>query len=52
MPKLFVLVEGLKPWDEQSIGESSSCPAFGIEAWLMEIRTMPQIAVWTNKATT
>jgi hypothetical protein len=45
MPKLFVLVEGLEPWDEQSIGELSSCLAFGIEVWLMAIRTMPQIAV-------
>jgi hypothetical protein len=52
MPKLFVLVEGLELWDEQSIGESSLCPAFGIEVWLMAIRTMPQIAVRTNKATT
>jgi hypothetical protein len=52
MPKLFVLVEGLELWDEWSIGESSSCPAFKIEAWLMAIRTMRQITVWTNKATT
>lgn len=52
MSKLFVLVEGLELWDEGSIGESLSCPAFGIETWLMAIRTMCQIAVWTNKATT
>jgi hypothetical protein len=52
MPKLFVLVEGLELWDERSIGKSLSCLAFGIEAWLMAIRTMPQIAVQTNKATT
>ena len=52
MPKLFVLVEGLEPWDEQSIGELLSCPAFGIEMWFMAIRTMCQIAVRTNKATT
>lgn len=50
--KLFVLVEGLEPWDERSIGESSSCPAFGIETWLMAIRTICQIAVRTNKTTT
>ena len=52
MSKLFVLVEGLEPWDEWSIGESSSRLAFGIETWLMAIRTMCEIAVRTNKATT
>ena len=52
MSKLFILVEGLEPWDERSINESSSCLAFGIEMWLMAIRTMCQIAVRTNKATT
>ena len=52
LPKLFVSVEGLEPWDERSIGESSSCPAFGIKTWLMAIRTVRQIAVRTNKATT
>ena len=52
MSKLLVLVEGLEPWDEWSIDESLSCPAFGIETWLMAIRTMRQIAVQTNKTTT
>ena len=40
LSKLFVLVEGLEPWDEQTLGESLSCPAFGIKTWLMAIRTM------------
>ena len=40
LSKLFVLVEGLEPWDEWSISESSSRPTFGIETWLMAIRTM------------
>src|SRR5277367_6602812 len=52
MSKLFVLVKGLEPWDERSISESSSCPAAGIETWLMAMRTLCQTTVWTNKATT
>ena len=52
MTKHFVLVEGLEPRDERSVSESSTCTAFGIEAWLIAIRAMRQIAVWTNKATT
>ena len=52
MSKLFVLVKGLEPWDERNIGELSLCAALEIEMWLTTIRTLRQIAVRTNKATT